>query len=277
MVKIAAGVMVLAAVLVGLNVIDTGGGVVWGNVLQNVNESAAFAYRMKLTMLGVPDPQSTTEIESQVRVDTEVGIHIVSSMKGAPYSESFVSIPKETGVTLLPARKAYLRQKMTGGMLEKMGTQHGDPRQLVARFMEYSHTELGRRTLEGVEVEGLECRDPRVAAGVFGGWRARLLRTSWGSVGRPRTNLPVRLEIEAFSADGRKAAEMGAIRIRLGARIDPAEFEPVIRLTTSWSPTWRCRSMKSLVEGLEVLLPSTRMGNIRPSCPRWSWGRELGG
>jgi hypothetical protein len=225
----AAAVMVVAVVLVGLNVIDTGGSVVWGNVLQKVNESTAFAYRMKLTMLGVPNPQSTTEIESQVRVATDLGIHIVSSMKGARYSESFVSIPKETGVTVLPGRKAYLRQKMTGGLLEKMGTQHGEPRQLVARFLEYPHTKLGRSTLEGVEVEGLECRDPRMAAGVFGGVAGQTIENAVGRLwADPRTNLPVRLEIEAFSADGRKAAAMVQSEYDWAPRIDPAEFEPVI-------------------------------------------------
>lgn len=229
MVKMAAGVMIVVAVLLGWNMIDTGGGVVWGHVLQKVNESTAFAYRMKLTMLGVPDPQSTTEIESQVRVDTEVGIHIVSSMKGAPYSESFVSIPQETGVTLLPARKAYLRQKMTGGMLEKMGTQHGDPRQLVARFLEYPHTKLGRSTLDGIVVEGLECRDPGVAAGVFGGVAGQTIENVVGRLwADPRTNLPVRLELEAFSADGRKAAQMVQSDYDWAPRIGPAEFEPVI-------------------------------------------------
>jgi hypothetical protein len=229
MMKIAAVVMIVAAVLVGLNVIDTGGSVVWGNVLQKVNESTAFAYRMRIRMLGVPDPQSTTEIESQVRVDTAVGIHIVSSMKGAPYSESFVSIPKEAGVTLLPARKAYLRQKMTGGMLEKMGTQHGDPRQMVARFLEYPHTKLGRSTIEGVEVEGLECRDPGVAAGVFGGVAGQTIQNVVGRLwADPRTNLPVKLELEAFSADGRKAAEMVQSDYDWAPRIDPAEFEAVI-------------------------------------------------
>ncbi|MCU0917899.1 MAG: LamG domain-containing protein [Planctomycetes bacterium] len=275
-VKIAAGVMVVAAVLVGLNVIDTGGSVVWGSVLQKVNESAAFAYRMRLTMLGVPDSRSTAEIESQVRVDTEVGIHIISSMKGAPYSESFVSIPKETGVTLLPAKKAYLRQKMTGGMLEKMGTQHGDPKQLVARFLEYPHTKLGRRTLDGIEVEGLECRDPGVAAGVFGGVAGQTIENVVGRLwADPRTNLPVKLELEAFSADGRKAAEMVQYEYDWAPRIDPAEFEPVIpadyKLVADVEVSF---DEKGLVEGLRFFAEYTD-GKYPTELSAMVVGREL--
>jgi hypothetical protein len=228
-VKVAAVVMVGAAVLIGLNVIDTGSSVVWGNVFQNVKESAAFAYHMKLSMVGVPEPQSTMEIQSDIRVSTDLGIHIVSYMNGALYSQSYASFPEQVGFTLLPQKKVYLRQTMTSDTLEKMGEQHGDPREMVARFMEYPHTKLGRSVIDGVEVEGIECRDPRVGAGIFGGVAGQTIDNLVGRLwADTRTNLPVRLEIEVFSANGRKAAEMVQADYDWAPRIDPAEFKPVI-------------------------------------------------
>ncbi len=228
-VKVAAVVLVVAAVLIGLNVIATGSSVAWGNVLQNVKESTAFAYRMKLRMMGVPESQQTLEIEAEICVATEHGIRIRSYMQGAPYSQAYVSLPEQVGVTLLPQKKVYLRQKMTGETWEKMAEQHGDPRELVARFMECPHTQLGRRTIDGVEVEGLECRDPRLAAGIFGGVAGQTIQNAVGRLwAKPTTNLPVRLEIEAFSADGRKAAEMTTYDYDWAVQIDPAEFAPVI-------------------------------------------------
>jgi len=200
----------------------------------------------------VPDPQSTIEIESEVRVSTDLGVHVVSSMKGARYSESYVSVPKQTAITLLPPKKVYLRQKMTGENWEKMEATQGDPRQMVARFMEYPHTKLGRRTLEGIEVEGLECRDPRVAAGVFGAVAGQTIQNAVGRLwADPRTNLPVRLEIEAFTAEGRKAAQMVQYEYDWAPRIDPAEFEPVIpddyKLVADVEVSF---NEESLVEGL---------------------------
>jgi hypothetical protein len=251
-VKVAAVVLVVAAVLIGLNGIEIGSSVAWGNVLQKVNESTAFAYRMKLTMLGVPDPQSTMEIQSEIRVSTDLGMHAVSYMNGMLYSQSYASFPERVGYTLLPQKKVYLRQTMASDTLEKMGEQQGDPREMVARFLEYPHAKLGRSVIDGVEVEGLECRDPRVGVGIFGGVAGQTIDNLIGRLwADARTNLPVRLEIEVFSADGRKAAEMVQSNYDWAPQIDPAEFKPVIpedyKLVADVEVS---ASDESLVEGL---------------------------
>lgn len=228
MTKIAATVMVVTAVLIGLNVFGDGG-VAWGHVLENIKKSQAFAYRMKLNLVGLQEGRDTTEIQSEVRVSTDRGVRIVSYIGGKLSTQTYISIPEQVAITMIPAKKGYLRQTLTDELFERLGQEHGDPRTLVEKIMQYDYTELGHSTIAGIEVEGIESRDPRIAAGVLSGIAGQtvgnVVGRLWADV---KTDEPVRLEIEVFSGDGKKVIDMVVYDYDWDIAIDPAEFEPAI-------------------------------------------------
>jgi len=229
--KLATAAAIVTAVLIGLNMVTVmpTGGVAWGQVLDNVRKAQSFAYRIKTKMVGLPNQGETLEMETEVAVDTRYGVRMVSSMRGQPYSTIYLSIPNQVSVTIIPNQKKYVRTRMTDAHFERMGQEHGDPRKLVEKFMAYDHAKLGRRTIDGTEVEGIECQDPRIAAGVLSGLAGQTVENVTGRLwANVENNLPVRLEIEAFTKDGRKAVEIVTDAYRWDIEMAPSAFEPDI-------------------------------------------------
>ena len=226
--KLAAAAVIVVVVLYALNMIGNDG-VAWAQVLDNVKKAGTLAYRMRLNIVGLPQPQDSMNLESQVLVSADQGVRIISYMKGQLYSAMYLSIPEQVCVSVIPKEKAYLRQTLTDELWEKMEQEHGDPRNLVAKIMQYPHTKLPRRTINGVKVEGLECRDPRVAAGVLSGIAGQTIGNVvgrlWASI---ENELPVRLEIQVFSENGQKTIDLVQYEYEWDIEIDAAEFEPDI-------------------------------------------------
>ncbi|UCG58438.1 MAG: hypothetical protein JSU70_02815 [Phycisphaerales bacterium] len=229
LIKLAAAAAIVIAVLIGLNVIPSGGGVAWGELLDNINELRTFAYRFKLNMVGMPEESEAIELQAEVRVAAEYGVRTISYMKGELHTKTYLSIPEKVAVTVIPKAKVYLRQTVTDELFEKMARQNCDPRKLVQEFMKYEYTELGRRTIDGVEVEGIECRDSRVAASVISGVAGEMVDNVvgrlWAAV---EDDLPVKLEIEVFGKDGEKKIDMVTYEYQWNIDVDPNEFEPEI-------------------------------------------------
>jgi len=147
--KLAAAVVIVIAVLFGLNILGHND-VAWGEVLNNIQKVGAFAYRMKLNMVGILDEKESVElgVESWLR------------------TKGYLSIPDRVAVTIIPSEKTYLRMTLTDELFEKVQKDICDPRKLVEEFMKYEYTKLGRSKIDGIEVEGIECRNPGIARGV---------------------------------------------------------------------------------------------------------------
>ncbi len=118
---------------------------------------------------------------------------------------------------------------LTDELFEKIQKEYYDPRKLVEEFMKYEYAELGRSTIDGIEVEGIECRDPKiargVAAGIAGDMIDNVVARLWVAV---ENDLPVKFQIEVFSKDGEKALDVVAYGYQWDIKIDPREFEPDI-------------------------------------------------
>jgi len=225
--RLVAAAVVVVAVLFALNIIGDGNGVAWGEVLNNIQKVGAFAYRMKLNMVGMLEEKESVELEVEGWVSEENGIRTNTYREGKLRTKGYLSIPDRVAVTVIPSQKTYLRMTLTDELFEKVQKDFYDPRKLVEEFMKYEYTKLGHSTIDGIEVEGIECRDPKIARGVAaeiaGEMIGNVVARLWASV---ENDLPVRLQIEVFAEDGEKVLDMVAYGYQWDIEIDPREFKP---------------------------------------------------
>ena len=226
--KLAAAAVIVVAVLFAMNIIGNGG-VAWGEVLSNIQKVGAFAYRMKLNMVGMREEKENLELEVEGWVSEENGIRTDTYEKGRLLNKGYLSLSDQVAVTLIPDQKKYLRMRLTDELFEKLQKEFYDPRKLVEEFLKYDYKKLGRSTIDGIEVEGIESRDPKIAKGVSaeiaGEMVGNVVARLWADV---ENDLPVRLQIEVFSENGEKIFDMVTYGYQWDIKLDPREFEPDI-------------------------------------------------
>ncbi|MDT8300897.1 MAG: LamG domain-containing protein [Sedimentisphaerales bacterium] len=226
--KLAAAAVIVVAVLFAMNIIGHGG-VAWGRVLDNIHKVGAFAYSMKLNIVGMIEEKENLELKVDGWISEENGIRTNTYKKDRLYSIGYLSISDQVAVTLIPDKKTYLRMRLTDELFEKLQREFYDPRKLLEEFMKYDYKKLGRSTIDGIKVEGIECSDPKIAKGVSaeiaGEMVGNVVARLWADV---ENDLPVRLQIEVFSKDGEKILDMVTYRYQWDIKIDPGEFEPDI-------------------------------------------------
>jgi len=226
--KLAAAAVIVVGILFATNIIGNGS-VAWGEVLDNIQKVGAFAYRMKLNMVGMIEEKGNLELEVEGWVSEENGIRTNTYKKDRLQSIGYLSISDQVAVTLIPDKKTYLRMRLTDELFEKLQREFYDPRKLLEEFMKYDYKKLGRSTIDGIEVEGIECRDPKIAKGVSaeiaGEMVSNVVARLWADV---ENDLPLRLQIEVFSEDGEKIFDMVTYGYQWDIELDPREFEPDI-------------------------------------------------
>ena len=227
--RLAAAAVIVIGVLFALNIIGNGGGVAWGEVLNNIQKVGAFAYRMKLNMVGILDEKESVELEVRGWVSEKNGIRTNTYEEGKLRTKGYLSIPDRVAVTVIPSQKTYLRMTLTDELFEKVQKDFYDPRKLVEEFMKYEYTKLGRSKIDGIEVEGIECRDPKIARGgaavIAGDMIDNVVARLWAAV---ENDLPVKFQIEVFSKDGEKALDVVTYGYQWDIELEPKVFEPDI-------------------------------------------------
>jgi hypothetical protein len=221
--KLAAAAVIIIAALVVLNIVGRSGGVVWAQVLDNITRVPAFAYRMNIDMKDMPGMPvgKTMKLEIQAIVSQDYGMRMNSYTDGKLVAKTYVLLPEARVVSVHHEQKIYVRARLTDKLFEEVQKDNGDPRKMVEEFMKCEYTELGRSIIDGIEVEGIESTDPRIAAGMLGDIVGRL----WVAV---ETGLPVRLEMEGYSKEGSKTLDMTLYGFEWDLQIDLSELEPNI-------------------------------------------------
>lgn len=99
-----------------------------------------------------------------------------------------------------------------------------DPEAWVRRFLDRDRTAIGRSTIDGVEVEGVEVIDPPTQFGPGGedGPRMRGRGRLWVSV---ESGLPVRIEL---LPEGDPEATTWTLDFRWGTQVDASTFEATV-------------------------------------------------
>jgi len=228
--KLAAAAAIVVAVLIGLNIIGNGKhGVAWAELVEHVEKIKTVMYRMTGTMKGLPGAPANQPISLNMqakflygygfRVDsnTRVGNEEIAT-------NSYVLFQDGTIVTVIPKEKKYIKMKLTEELLAMMEKENGDPRTMLKEMMKYKYAPLGRDTINGTKVEGIEVTDPNMAlkgGGMFDAFTAQL----WCNV---ETDLPVLMTIKGSAKNGEIVMDMVMDNFQWDVPITTAEIQPDI-------------------------------------------------
>ncbi len=249
---IAAGVML--AVILGISFLPgENGGVVWADVLSQVQQVQNIMYRISVTMGGsyledLPKAAQITEMEMTVIMSDEHGMKMETFM-GDKIAQQMYMLPSEkVMISVMPEAKKYMRIELDDEMVDKMQKESRDPRYMASQFMESEYVELGRDVIDGIEVEGIAVTDPAV----FGGMFEKIHLEFWADVA---TGWPVQMKMDVTVAMGEKTMEMQMVMYdyQIGIEIDPAEFVPEIGDDYTALPSMQMPKMdgSSAIEGLK--------------------------
>jgi hypothetical protein len=218
--KLAAAAIVIIAVIVGIYY--SGGSVqvasvAWGEVVRNVEQIQAFMFQHQWT---IKTAKATTELNSVIYNASEYGIRRDMYVNEQLLSIAYVPPIGNVITEVLPQMKKYALATLTEQQLREIHEQV-NPRQMVKEFMSFEHTELGRDTINGIEVEGIEVDDPKFNKALFERGVGRL----WVDV---RTNLPVRIELEGVAGGGSMEMKIVACDFEWDVQLAASDFEPNI-------------------------------------------------
>lgn len=190
--RMAAAAVIIIAVFFGLSIFNNSSGVAWAKVLDNVQKVQSYINRMKMT---VQSPEGSRDVDLTFYRSTEYGTRRDAFYNDKLISQLYVPADGNKGVELVPSQKKYVNVIFTDEQIKEI-TEKNDPRAIVKEFMSSNeYTKIGRETIDGIEVEGIEVDSEKFGAALFERGKGRL----WVAVD---TDLPVRIELEGVSAGG---------------------------------------------------------------------------
>ncbi|MGB2806274.1 MAG: LamG domain-containing protein [Sedimentisphaerales bacterium] len=259
--KLAAAAVIIIAALIGISQIS-GSGVALAAVLEKVEQTHAFMYKMKMTVSGamVPGkPPENQDIRSTIIISTIYGMKMEMIMTdlntGEQMTQQMHFLPEQKAMFMvLPVQERYVRMDFTDELLARMKKQNNDPREMIKQILNCPYTELGRSVIDGVVVEGFEATDPALYGGAMGG-SAKI--SLWVDV---VTWLPVLTEMDIELSEQMRI--QGVIYdYQWDIQVDEAEFEPVIpqnfKPFTTDSLKMPSMSEVGAVEGLKLFAELT--------------------
>ncbi|MHC4626666.1 MAG: hypothetical protein ACYTDV_06765 [Planctomycetota bacterium] len=217
----AAGVIVAAVVLGVFEFIDTDNksGVVWADVARKVETSRGVIYRHRIDS---NNPSNVSDYSINYLAPAKYRSEGYQS--GEPWITMYEDNEARQRVVLLHGKKAYVKEETNP--TDEGRQRHADlmdPTKWVGRFLLCEHSELGRKTIDGVLCEGLETTDP----GFTGEDSAELPVESivgriWVSL---ETGYPVLLEAEF---EGKLSGSATIDQIQWDVALEASIFEPNI-------------------------------------------------
>jgi outer membrane lipoprotein-sorting protein len=226
-VKIAVAAAVVLAVAGGLFLwTGTKSGVALADVLTRVEQIQAFMYKMTMHVKGSMEGMSPggVDMEATMLIANEYGMRMDMSMTtpgtGQPVEQQMYMLPQQNMVmVLLPAMKKYMRMQVDEEMFEKKRQENNDPRLMLKKILECQYTDLGKTTLDGVEVQGFQTTDP-----AYGGGMGDVDVKVWVNM---KTELPVRIDMR-IKMNEQMEMEGTMHDFQWDVPVSAAEFNPVI-------------------------------------------------
>lgn len=230
--KYAAAAVIIIAVMIGINQFG-GSSVVWADVANKIEQISSYVYRLQQMSSSGPKKEGfefATKSETTVYNSFKHGIKI-----GGPEGPAGIYLQRKNGIILWvePTEKLYTRDPLNE---LKLLTILKGPREIVTRFLSTAYTELGGKTIDGVEAEGIEGNDPNVLPKGFV-VEGPIYIPSVGSVGEdfiarlwvnPKTQLPVSLELEYVLKDTKHRGRIVIDQFRWNVELNADMFEPNI-------------------------------------------------
>lgn len=219
--KLAAAAVVVVAVLIGIN--QLGGSatsVVWGEVVRNIEASPGFVYRMKQTH----NQQETGTIELNMMAygSAQYGFRLDGYNDEEVTIQTYATLSDGAMTSVDHPNRTYYRTALADDALAEI--ENMEPKEAVREYLSAEYTKLGRRTIEGVEAEGIEIdRDPSEAKANF--QVDSCVIQLWVAVD---TGLPILVEVDTVGKNGTLEIHTVQDNFQWNVELDASEFEPDI-------------------------------------------------
>jgi hypothetical protein len=211
--RVAASIIVIVAIIFILNLLSSPkiSFSDWDMVYARMEQARSYSWRITLTENG----RQTAIIRQYMSLSSGFRQEVYAG--GVLVAESFYSSDDKELLTLMHRDKHYGVMRMN---LEELcdTQQYQDIREFVKMILEFDHTNLGVKIMDGVRAAGVEVNDPKLYAGQFDTATGEM----WVNV---ETGWPVRLEIRGHAAGGRIYQVLVMDEFRWEVDYDPGSFE----------------------------------------------------
>jgi hypothetical protein len=221
---------------------------------------------MKMTVIS---PEGSHDVDMTFYRSTVYGTRRDSYYKDKLISKLYIPAEGNTGVELVPDDKKYVEAVFTDEQIKQI-TEKNDPREIVKEFMCCNqYTKIGKKTIDGIEVEGIEVDNETFGATLFERGKGRL----WVAV---ETDLPVLIELEGASAGGSVQISMTIDGFDWNTSLQAEDFEPNIPSDyTLMAEVDLSGSVEAVIKGLRGFAKITE-GKYPTNLDLITTGKEIG-
>ncbi len=225
--KLAIAAVIIIAVLAGIYIITGKTPTVtccaWAQIADKVAQIKTCVYSEHTRQSGGTIGQKCQQFEAKIYISSDYGYKSETTIDGNLMFQSYMNPGKKVMVVLMPLEKKYTRILLTDEMLAQMEKETQDPRDMVTKFMSGPYKELGKDTINGVEVKGIEVNNPPAVQTYYNNFIGRM----WVDVA---TEYPVRMEIEAEIGTGAQKVNVVIVKddFEWGTELSADIFKPDI-------------------------------------------------
>jgi outer membrane lipoprotein-sorting protein len=193
------------------------GGVAWAKVAQRVEQIETFMFGMTIKVSDPNSNDSTDQTTAKwiIYLSEKYGFRMDIGA-GENFVSWYVAPDANEMIMVVPGEKELIKWPLPADIRKKMPEEYRDPREYISRFMSRPYKELGRSVINGVQVEGIEVKNPPTDGEQLEDAVGRL----WVDT---ETELPVRIEIEG-TADGKMVQWI--MDFKWAEAVDSSLFDP---------------------------------------------------
>ena len=226
LIKFAAVAIVIIACMAGFTMFKQTSSIALANVLTQIENIDAYMNKLYVeTNQTFNDlPFSQKNIASML-VSKEYGIKIIEYSDSNSYvteKEMYMITQKSTIITITPAQKCYTREEIDSNYIERTNKQFYDPVTMIKKILECDHKNIGRSTIEGIDVEGFQTTDPNYQGGLYSA-AFNIDVKLWVNI---KTKLPVRMEMNFKNNEINMSVVLNEFQWNIA--VNESDFEPNI-------------------------------------------------
>jgi len=226
--KLAAAAAIIIAVLIGMHQFGgsvDGTSVAWADVVEKIDKIHSYIYRERRSATSGPKNEGfefiSPDRENIVYCSENYGMRVDNYQSGNLLI-SFYSLAQEQAfISVLHSSRQYNRYPLPDGQVAGMLQAGIGPREMVKHILLNNYTELGRETIDGIEVEGVELTGQKISGERLDNALTRL----WVDV---ETGLPVQIELEGLAHGTSTNVMIVQDEFQWNVELQASDFDPNI-------------------------------------------------
>jgi len=221
--KLAAVAVIIIAVLVGIHWFGSsidGTSVAWAGVVEKLDKIHSYIYRERRSATSGPKKEGfefiAPDTENIVYCSANYGRRTDNYQSGKLRFSIYALAQEKAIISVLHSAKEYIRHPLPGREVGGI-----DPREMVKQILSNDYVELGRETIDGLQVEGVELIGQKISGPRLDDAVTRL----WVDV---ETGFPVRIELEGLAYRTSTKVKIVQDEFQWNVELLASDFEPNI-------------------------------------------------